>query len=171
MKFDSLLIQKPQAQTRLQRTTFGVITGMFWAVYAYLWMPLLTLLPWLLGVRTAMFELYFREHRIEPFVLLALPVLAVLCTLSLVVWAEYNRYRFPVRDRRWQQPSIHSSRIAAALGADRNTAALLSDSKVVLLHMDVTARPEGITVLRTDPQRPRRHACNPSPHLVLTSAA
>ena len=147
MKYDSLLIQKPQAQPPLQRTVFGVITAMFWAIYVYLWMPLLTLLLWLLGLRTAVFELYLRENRVEPFVLLALPVLAVLCTLLLLVWAAYNRQRFSGHDRRHPQPQVRPSEIAVALGASRKTAVLLSTCKTAVLHMDEAARPATVSLI------------------------
>jgi len=57
MKFDSKVIYKPRSQPALQRGFFSVVTFAFWMAYAYLWLPLLTLFLWLLGVRTAAFEL------------------------------------------------------------------------------------------------------------------
>ena len=87
MKFDSRLIRKPMKQPRLQRAAWGFVTLGFWMVYVYLWTPLVTLLLWLLGIRTAFFELYVREHAIEPFLLFSLPLLALACALLLISWA------------------------------------------------------------------------------------
>jgi biofilm PGA synthesis protein PgaD len=146
MKYDSRIISKPQAQPPLHRTLWGVVTAACWAFYAYLLMPLLTLVLWLSGIRTARFELYQREHAVEPFLMMILPVLALACVVALVSWAEYNRWRFAGRkERRGTQADAGRLEIARGLGASASLAQSLAAGKSVILHMDGDARPQSLT--------------------------
>lgn len=144
MKFDSHIIYKPRSQPRLQRGFFGIVTLVFWIVYAYLWLPLATLILWLLGVRTAVFELYLRENQIDPFLLVPLSVVAVASAAILIAWAEYNRYRFRDRERRSPQADVRPEEVARAFGSHPQIAHQLSQSKVAILRMDHSARPVGV---------------------------
>ncbi|SFK72045.1 poly-beta-1,6-N-acetyl-D-glucosamine biosynthesis protein PgaD [Lysobacter sp. cf310] len=143
-KFDSRLIQKRRSQPRLRRTAWGFVTAVFWGMYVYLWMPVITFLLWVLGIRNAYFELYLREHRVEPFLLIALPSLALCAAVLLIAWAEYNRWRFSGKDRRGAPPSAQLDEIARALGADVEIGAALNAGRVVVLNMDAQAIPRGV---------------------------
>ncbi len=147
MKFDSKVIYKPRSQPALQRGFFSVVTFAFWMAYAYLWLPLLTLFLWLLGVRTAVFELYLREHQVEPFLLISLPMLALASAVILIAWAEYNRYRFRDKDRRGAHPDVSKEDIANAFGSSLAVAQSLSASKIAVLRMNDEAKPIGVSPL------------------------
>ena len=147
MKFDSSIIHKPRSQPALQRGFFSIVTLFFWVAYAYLWLPLVTLALWLLGVRTAVFELYLREHQVEPFLLVSLPLLALASAVLLIAWAEYNRYRFRAKDRRSAHADVGRGDIAIAFGSSNEVAQALSTSKVAVLKMDDAATPTGISIL------------------------
>lgn len=145
MKYDSRLIRKPYAQPRLKRAAWGFVTAAFWGLYIYLWLPLVTLILWLLGVRTAFFELYTRQHQVEPFLIVAIPVMAAVCALALIGWAEYNRWRFASQDRRSPQEDVGVDEVAERLGASLALASQLGQSKVSLLHMNDHAIPESMS--------------------------
>jgi len=145
MKYDSRLIRKPYAQPRLKRAAWGFVTAAFWGLYIYLWLPLVTLILWLLGVRTAFFELYTRQHQVEPFLIVAIPAMAALCALLLIGWAEYNRWRFARQDRRSPQDDVRVDEVAQRLGADLALAQRLGQSKITLLHMNEQAIPESMS--------------------------
>ncbi len=145
MKYDSRLIRKPYAQPRLKRAAWGFVTAAFWGLYIYLWLPLVTLILWLLGVRTAFFELYTRQHQVEPFLIVAIPAMAALCALLLIGWAEYNRWRFARQDRRSPQDDVQVDEVAQRLGADLALAQRLGQSKITLLHMNEQAIPESMS--------------------------
>lgn len=147
MKYDSSVIHKPRSQPALQRGFFSIVTLFFWVAYAYLWLPLLTLALWLMGVRTAVFELYLREHQVEPFLLVSLPLLALASAILLIAWAEYNRHRFGDKDRRSAQADVGRQEIAEAFGSSAEVAHSLSSSKVAVLRMDDAASPIGISML------------------------
>ena len=144
-KFDSTLIRKPKQQPRVQRAAWGFVTLGFWALYLYLLVPLLTLVSWAFGVRLAWTQLYERQQQIEPFVIVALPVMLICSAALLIAWAEYNRMRFSGSDRRNPVKDIPIQRIAHDLGADPRVAAALPGCKSVVLHMDDSARPIGCT--------------------------
>ena len=147
MKIDLRLIHKPEEQSRARRTVWAVVTGIFWLIYAYLWLPLVTLVLWVLGVRTAAFELYMREHAVEPFLLIALPLIAILATVIMGGWAEYNRARFGGTDRRHRPDNIPTDIVARDLGANEVVAAAMASAKIIMLHMDDNARPVSASVL------------------------
>lgn len=144
-RFDSRLIQKPRQQPRLQRTAWGFVTIAFWAFYFYLWAPVLTLLSWLIGGRLAWLQLYERKQQLDPFLIIALPVMLVGCAALLILWAEYNRYRFAGKERRAPRVDVALPEIAHNLGASEALALQLSSAKAVTLHMDDLARPVGLT--------------------------
>jgi len=144
-RFDSRLIQKSRQQPRLQRTAWGFVTLAFWGFYFYLWAPLVTLVSWLLGGHLAYVQLYQRKQHVDPFVMIALPVILVCCSLLLIAWAEYNRYRFGGKERRAPREDSRREDIAHALGASDALAEQLMNAKAVTLHMDDNARPVGMT--------------------------
>ncbi len=144
-RFDSRLIQKSRQQPRLQRTAWGFVTLAFWGFYFYLWAPLVTLVSWLLGGHLAYVQLYQHSQHVDPFVMIALPVILVCCSLLLIAWAEYNRYRFGGKERRAPREDSRREDIAHALGATDALAEQLMNAKAVTLHMDDNARPVGMT--------------------------
>ena len=69
MKFDSTqiqsrLINNSDKLPRAHRVFWGGVTGVFWLLYLYLWLPLITLAMWLLGVNNTLVELYIPEGRV-----------------------------------------------------------------------------------------------------------
>ena len=144
-RFDSRLIQKSRQQPRLQRTAWGFVTLAFWGFYFYLWAPLVTLVSWLLGGHLAYVQLYQRKQHVDPFVMIALPVILVCCSLLLIAWAEYNRYRFAGKERRGPHEDASRAEIAHSLGASDQLAEQMFGAKAITLHMDEHARPLGMT--------------------------
>lgn len=144
MKYDSRLIRKPYAQAPLKRAAWGFVTAAFWGLYFYLWLPVVTLVLWLMGVRTAFFEMYARNHHVDSFLVFAIPVIASACALVLITWAEYNRLRFSGRDRRAPQRDVTPAEVADKLGATAELAAMLGQSKVTMLRMSERAEPESM---------------------------
>lgn len=144
-KADFRLIQNPRNVPRTSRTLWGAVTLLCWAAYFFLWLPLVTLLLWLLGVRQSYIELYLRKNEIDPFLLTFLPILALIAGLSLILWAEYNRARFSGDDRREPMDSVSHNKIAIELGATTEVTRRIRDEKCCVLHMDDHANPITLT--------------------------
>lgn len=149
MKADHL-IHAPHRQARTERTLYGVATLLVWAVYAWLWLPLATLVLWFLGLRLSYLELYLAQQRIDPTLLVVLPLLLLACAAVLVGWAEYNRWRFGRRERRLPRVDVSPDEVASALRAPPELAARLSQARSAVLVMDADGRP---VMLQTGPLR------------------
>lgn len=139
------VISNPTNVPVVRRTFWGAVTAVFWVAYLYLWLPLLTLLLWFLGVKKSYAELYLRDNSIEPFVLVGLPIMALIAMVMLVSWAEYNRHRFSGPDRRHGMDDIPLAEVAKRMGASMAVADSLQIAKAVYLHMDGQAQPVRIT--------------------------
>ena len=96
-----LIIDRPDLQAWQQKAMFGALTAMFWMVWVFLWMPLITLLAWLFfGQR---FQLHiFELDGYKSFMGLLAVYCLVICAMGggLLLWATYNYRRFRGVDRR-----------------------------------------------------------------------
>lgn len=126
------------------RTIHGVLTLLAWAVYAYLWLPLLTVLAWVLGVRTTYVELYVRQNHLDQSIFLVLLLLAVVATSLLVGWAEYNRHKFGGPDRRLAPREVNNQDVAESLSTPMELSRRMTGAKSMTLAMGEDARLLGI---------------------------
>lgn len=96
-----LIIDRPDLQVWQQKAMFGALTAVFWMIWVFLWMPLITLLAWLFfGQR---FQLHmFELDGYKAFGSLLLIYFLVICVMGggLLLWATYNHRRFRGIDRR-----------------------------------------------------------------------
>lgn len=138
---DRQVIYLPGLQHRVKRTLYGAITLLAWVIYAYLWLPLVTLLLWVVGVRLSFIELYLQQQRLDAALLVTLPLLLLACATLLIGWAEYNRFRFRGHERRLAQSDVRSDEVALALSATPELGAALLDARSAVLTMDPQGRP------------------------------
>jgi len=113
------LIERPEMQTAGQRTLYGALTLAFWAFWIYLWVPLLALLAWVLGVQQAfkyMVILGGYHHAANLLGIYALVILALGGTL--VTWATYNILRFRGVERRLAPLPVSAAELMRHFGAD-----------------------------------------------------
>lgn len=89
------LIERPDLQSRRQRTLYGALTLAFWLFWFYLWLPLLALLAWALGLQQAVKYMVTLDgfHDLMAVMLLYGLEILLLCG-SLIAWAVYNILRF-----------------------------------------------------------------------------
>ncbi|MFP7721838.1 poly-beta-1,6-N-acetyl-D-glucosamine biosynthesis protein PgaD [Lysobacter sp. A3-1-A15] len=141
-----VLIHSPHRQSTVQRSLYGTITLLAWAVYVYLVLPLITLLLWWLGLRGSYVQLWLPEAGFDRTLALTLPILAVVCALVLIGWAEFNRARFQNRERRLQNDDATPIEIADAMGAPHALAERLRGARVATLRLDQQALVTDIAV-------------------------
>lgn len=125
MKADPLIIQHPERQKPLQRATFAIITVAAWAFWISLWLPLLTLCAWLLGLSDA----YTQLNMFHPGALGLIPIMGGVCALVFSTWSLYNRARFSVSRRHRTHTSVSVTHMAAALGARVATAEAMRSNR------------------------------------------
>lgn len=144
---DTYIITRPQRPPPARaHTVYGVMTVGAWMLYLYLWLPLITLVAWALGLRSAYVELYLRKHSFEPRILLVLLVVGIVATVLLIGWAEYNRRRFHGRERRTAVSDVTPAEVAEGLGVPERLRQDLTDGRFTVLRMGDEGRPLGIGV-------------------------
>jgi biofilm PGA synthesis protein PgaD len=110
------IIDKPRWQSTSQRAVFRSATVVCWALWIYLWLPLLAVMGWLLGIRMAYRELVMKHGYVECFDRLPLYAFIVACLGgSLLIWAYYNYFRFRGVERRKERPCVTVEETSARL--------------------------------------------------------
>ena len=88
-----------------QRVVFGSMTALFWALWIYLWLPVLAFIGWMLGLKIAYDEMVARSGYVDLVHQLGLYSFIIFCLgASLLIWAYYNYFRFHGTDRRKRRP-------------------------------------------------------------------
>jgi biofilm PGA synthesis protein PgaD len=101
------IIDKPQWQTARQRAVFGSVTVLFWALWIYLWLPVLAVLGWLLGIDITYREMVIKHGYVELVHDLGLYAFVICCLGgSLLIWAYYNYFRFRGVERRKERARV-----------------------------------------------------------------
>ncbi len=112
-----LVINRPDLQRPLNRALWATVTWVFWLLWIYLWLPVITVIGWYFGVHTGLDQMVERLGYLE--FLRALPgyALVVACGgLALIAWS-YSQYRkFHGRERRTAIKTVGTGQIAAQLG-------------------------------------------------------
>jgi len=135
------VIVRPERLARQKRFLQRAATLLAWSAYAWLWVPLVTLIAWVLGLQAGWDRLYLQRNAVDPFILAALPIIALLCGLLLIGWAEYNRARFADADRRLRRSHVADAAVRKRLQAPAQVMHTLRRHRVVTVRMDEQARP------------------------------
>jgi biofilm PGA synthesis protein PgaD len=101
-----LVINRPELQPRAQRAIYGTATAVAWVVWAYLWLPLVTLIAWYFGVRAFIREIVIPDR--VTLLLTGAVYLAVITVMggALLVWSQYNLRRFGGAERRTEPSPV-----------------------------------------------------------------
>lgn len=121
MKAD-FIINRPHRQSPLQRTLFTVITMVAWTLWISLWLPLLTLIAWLLGVEDAFKQLGLMHPLHAANDLSIVLSVAIVCAVLMGSWSQYNRVRFAGKQRRRGNRTVDIAEMAPVLAASLDTA-------------------------------------------------
>jgi biofilm PGA synthesis protein PgaD len=120
----SPLIERSDLQSPRQRTLYGALTLGFWAFWFYLWLPLLALLAWALGVQQAYKYMIVLGGYQDVLRLLAIYALVILLMGgALVCWAAYNIIRFRGIERRTDALPVTPTEIGRDFGQNPNSVA------------------------------------------------
>lgn len=133
----SNIIDKPELQSPAQKYLFGSVTLGLWFIYLYMWLPLISVLAWLLGAQL------FYERVIERGGLHLLAhdlrrygeVIVVMVAVYLG-WALVNYYRFRTSRRSTQLHAVDISMLAKHFNVDEADVNRLQWSRVLELTHD-----------------------------------
>ena len=134
------LIHKPEAKSRLHRAIEMLVTLLMWALWLWMFSPLLATVQWGMSDQVNAAWLFFAEHdpaRIRDIVeMLELVVAGVF--VSIPLWVGINILRFRNRERRQQLPPIdHQAGLAAFHQMDDALLRSLGDEKELVWPPDV----------------------------------
>jgi biofilm PGA synthesis protein PgaD len=144
----SPLIERSDLQSPQQRTLYAVLTLAFWAFWFYLWLPVLALLAWALGLQQAYEYMVVLGgyHDLIRLVGVFTLVIVVLCG-GLVVWAVYNIIRFRGVERRVDALPVTPAEIGRDFGQDPGSVARWQSEQRLYVTHDQTGRIALVEVL------------------------
>lgn len=96
-----LIIERPDLQSPLQRATTGGLTFIFWVFWIYLWLPLISLVAWGVGIHLFHDNLLMNDGYKRLFDHWGWYVFSLLLIMVVLIgWARYNLLRFRDKERR-----------------------------------------------------------------------
>ncbi len=136
-----IFIHAPGLRQPHRRAGDQVLTFIMWAIYAYLWLPLISLIAWFLGI-----DLFYQEMVVnggfDAFVELSGWYLAIIILILMVVitWSASNYFRFHNRQRRKPQAAVTDSELQSWFGVDEAQHRAMRDVANVVLTFDEDGR-------------------------------
>lgn len=147
------IIEHPEWQTPKQRLILGSITLLFWVLWFYLWIPVISVLAWVFGIKLFeyhMIELGGYQDLVE---LLGWYVAGIfLLGGSLIAWATYNIQRFKQVTRRGVRSEVTIENQARHFQVDVEALQVHRNSQLVEIEYN-----ENLQITRVgSPQNPER---------------
>ncbi len=102
-----IIINARNVLSRRVRNRDRLLTTLMWGLYAYLWLPLVSLGAWYLGVQFA-YDLVLRAGGPESLwnLLFWFTVILLTTALVVIVWSRIQRARFAGKERRVNSPVL-----------------------------------------------------------------
>lgn len=137
-----LYIDAPEALTRRQRTMSTIVTGIMWAAYAYLWLPLISLFAWGLGFELA-YDAMMRAGGAGALrtALFWYAVMLADVIVTVAIWSRINKWRFANRNRRTAHAPVADRSLADYFGVSLADLARLRAAQRVEIEIDGSGRP------------------------------
>lgn len=136
-----LIIDAPELLRKRLRTRDGLFTTLMWLVYAYLWLPLISLAAWLLGIDFA-YDAMLRAGGIGGLLRLVewCGYAALLIIAIIIGWSTVQRFRFGGSDRRGLIPRVSDAVLRASSELNADDFALLRSGRCLRVEFDDEAR-------------------------------
>ena len=131
-----LIIETPHLQNLQQRYGFATLTLLFWALWLYLWLPLMSLLAWFLGINifyTHMLELGGYAGFLELLGWYAITVLLI--GIIFGVWMMVNIFRFRGKEKRHPVADVEDYEVADYFGVDSEFLSDFADKRSLVVHL------------------------------------
>ena len=138
-------IQAPELLTARQRARDTVVTAAMWALYLYLWVPLISLFAWVLGFELA-YDIMIRAGGARHLgaILVTYGVIIGVIFVVVTAWSLINRVRYRRQNRRHFGRSVSDAAIAGFFGVDAALLPTLRRARRVRLEFDSSGKPVAI---------------------------
>jgi biofilm PGA synthesis protein PgaD len=149
---ENLIFESPSLAPLPHRLGWAFFTAVFWMLWVYLWMPLVTLLGWGLGLQA--YSGYFSDsglfkmHQLER---IAIIYTSVVCIMggSLLLWARIEFMRFHNVNRRSIPKHVRIEEVAAYAEVPLPAIEAWTASRRVVIHH----APDGSVILKEEDVR------------------
>jgi biofilm PGA synthesis protein PgaD len=143
-----LIIDRPDLQSTPQRVVSTGLTAFFWAVWAYLWLPVFALLGWAFGASRFYEEMVVERGGAALLDVLGWYALVIgLLAGSLVLWASYNFIRFRGNERRSTHRATTIDEVAVHAGLEPDVLRSWQQARVLRLRHNESGRIESVEVV------------------------
>jgi biofilm PGA synthesis protein PgaD len=139
-----LIIERPDLQPRRERVIYGTITAVAWVLWAYLWLPLVTLVAWYFGVRAFVREVVVPDRLTLLATGASYLLVIVILGGTLLVWSRYNLRRFGGEDRRTASAPLGREEIRAWFAIPASTLEFMQDQGSVVVEHGEAGEVEGV---------------------------
>jgi len=128
---NNFIIDTPKLQTLQLKYTSTLLTLVFWIVWFYLWVPLITLAGWWFQIRFFQQEMIMTDG-FDAFLDVLPTFIGVTFALTgtLGLWALYNYKRFKGIDRRKPLPSVVKEDLIELLPITKNDLNAIQSNKI-----------------------------------------
>jgi biofilm PGA synthesis protein PgaD len=148
MRAERPIISQPERQTWKQRLTSDTLTGIAWAIWLYLWLPALSAILWILGIRLTYIHIV---RAADKGSLLAIFVIAALCNVIVTIWSKYNYTRFVGKMRRCGAETVSHEVVAKSFGQTHpETLLLILQERCLTIHFDDAGVPIRFDAVETE---------------------
>lgn len=109
-----LILNMPDLVARHTKIGSSIFTILFWAIFVYLWMPVITVIAWMAGLYHSYGEMTYMNE-IDDLKHLALVYAMIVVALggSLLLWALHEYLRFRKVNRRREPIAVNNHEMAA----------------------------------------------------------
>ncbi|HWU97284.1 MAG TPA: poly-beta-1,6-N-acetyl-D-glucosamine biosynthesis protein PgaD [Oxalicibacterium sp.] len=136
-----LILNMPDLVSRHTKIGSSVFTVLFWAIFVYLWMPVITVIAWMTGLYHSYSELtYMRE--LEDLSHLALAYATIVAALggTLLMWALQEYLRFRNVNRRREPVAVNHHEMAKYVNFDESDVAAGQNARRLVVHHGMDGR-------------------------------
>lgn len=145
---NQIFIHAPGLRRPHRRAGDQLLTLIMWGIYAYLWLPFISLIAWYLGI-----DLFYQEMVVnggfDAFLNLSGWYLLVIFLILVVVfgWSSSNYRRFHDKSRRREQDRASDAEIAAWFGVQTDVHRLMKTS----VRQELAFDPDGMLKVGASP--------------------
>ncbi|MGA2649033.1 MAG: poly-beta-1,6-N-acetyl-D-glucosamine biosynthesis protein PgaD [Terracidiphilus sp.] len=134
MRAERPIISHPEKVSPVQHATSLAITFLAWSLWAYIWLPTLSVISSVFGMPINQI-LVVRRPDETSLLLIFLVMLA--CNFAVSIWSSYNYIRYAKGSRRQRSTSTSHEEVGRAFGvSDPSTLSLLLQERSLKLYFD-----------------------------------
>jgi biofilm PGA synthesis protein PgaD len=134
MRAERPVISHPERQSWKQRLTSRTLGGIAWAIWLFLWMPVISTILWIVGTRITYINIIRAPDERS---LLLIFLIMFICNTIVSGWSSYNYIRFAKKKRRRGADTVSHEEVGKLFGVtDPATLSLLLQGRSLSLHFN-----------------------------------